>query len=93
MNSHSPVDAKALRSDIFSGLSAPALARKYGVTEVALGKLIVRFIESGELSHEDLAGLYSASQIIRALTWECPNCRKIVPDAYDKCTKCGNPRP
>lgn len=93
MNNSSNVDINALRSDIISGLNSSALVKKYRVSEAVLGKLIVQLIESGRLHHEDLAELYSVSEIIRALTWECPYCRKIVPAAYDQCTKCGNPRP
>jgi hypothetical protein len=87
------VDTKALRSDIIAGLDSLALVKKYRISEAMLGKLIVQLIESGDLRHEDLAELYSVSEIIRALTWECPYCRKVVPAAYDVCTKCGNPRP
>jgi len=93
MTNDSHVDTNALRSDVLAGLDASALTAKYRISEAVLGKLIVRLIESGDLSHEDLAALYSVSQIIRALTWECPYCRKIVPAAHDECTKCGNPRP
>ena len=92
MKNASHVDTSALRSDIIAGLNAPDLAAKHGISETALGKVIVQLIESGDPSHEDLAALYSVSQIIRALTWECPYCRKIVPAAHDECTKCGNPR-
>jgi len=86
------VDLKALQADVLAGMDAPSLAVKYGISETKLGHLIVRLIEDGKLSHEDLAALYSVSQIVSALTWECPDCHEIVPAAYEECTKCGNPR-
>ncbi|MCA1960170.1 MAG: hypothetical protein LDL33_05200 [Desulfomonile sp.] len=92
MKKTSEVDIKALRSDILAGLDAPTLAEKYGISETALGKLIVQLIENGDLGHEDLATLYSVSQIVHALTWECPDCHKVVPAAYEECTECGNRR-
>lgn len=86
------VDLQRLRSDVAAGLTARTLTRKYRISEEELAKLVSALVESGDLKSEDLSMLYSVSETIRALTWECPYCRKIVPASYDQCTRCGNAR-
>ncbi|MCA1962286.1 MAG: zinc ribbon domain-containing protein [Desulfomonile sp.] len=86
------VDIRALRSDIIAGLDARSLTKKYRMSDELLGKLVSRLVERGDLTHDDLNRLYSVSELIRALTWKCAYCRKVVPAAYEYCTRCGNPR-
>jgi|GEM_PF-591809 len=92
MNDAPNVDSNALKADIMAGLSSRSLAEKYHISDELLGKLVAGLVESGQLTHDDLKRLFSVSDLIRALTWECRYCRKIVPAAYDQCTRCGNPR-
>jgi rubrerythrin len=92
MKSTPDVDLRRLKSDIMAGLVARTLTRKYQISKETLARLVSALVESGDLKHDDLHKLYSSSEILRVLTWQCRYCRKIVPAAYDKCPRCGNSR-
>lgn len=92
MKNDPEVDLGKLKSDILAGLGAQTLIRKYQMAEEALAKVVSALMESGDLNHEHLQHLYSTSEIIRTLTWQCNYCRKIVPAAHDTCPRCGNNR-
>jgi hypothetical protein len=85
-------DTKAIVSDILAGKDLAAVMRKHRLSERGLEKALATLIERGDLTQSDLTRLFSSSQLIRSLTWECPVCRKVLPVALDMCTRCGNAR-
>jgi len=85
-------DTKALVADILAGKDLAAVMKRHKLSERGLDKALATLIERGDISQADLTRLYSSSQLIRSLTWECPVCRKVLPVAIDTCTRCGNPR-
>lgn len=92
MNDAIYFDTKAIASDILAGKDLAELMRKYRLSERGIEKALAALIENGELTQSDLTQLFSSSQLIRSLTWECPVCRKVLPVAIDACTRCGNAR-
>jgi hypothetical protein len=86
------ISTEDLVADVRSGLDSSSLIKKYGVSEKALGKAVGKLVESGVFSQSDLVQLFSKSSMMRSLTWQCPACGKIVPAAYDSCTRCGTPQ-
>lgn len=85
-------DTDAIMADILVGKDLPALMSKHKLSARGLDKALTVLIQRGDLSQSDLTRLYSSSQLIRSLTWRCPVCHKILPEAVDTCTRCGNTR-
>ncbi len=83
------IGAKAILTDIRSGMDDAALMLKYSLSPQGIQSIFKKLIAARALTQAELDRRSSFHENAVNLAWKCPACGKPQPREFDECPDCG----